>query len=72
MRQGAAIPGIRKEHVRAIKLPLPPIDIQSTVITKMVEYKNSIQLMIDDQIRTGELLDQMEQSILAQAFRGEL
>lgn len=72
MRQGAAIPGIRKEHVRAIKLPLPPTDTQASIITRLGEYKKAIQQMVEDQTRTKVLLNQMEQSILAQAFRGEL
>lgn len=72
MKQGAAIPGIRKEHVKAIKLPLPSTDIQASTIARLSDYKKAIQQMVEDQARTKVLLNQMEQSILAQAFRGEL
>ncbi|MPM07680.1 hypothetical protein SDC9_53987 [bioreactor metagenome] len=72
MKQGAAIPGIRKEHVKAIKLPLPSTDVQASTIVRISDYKKAIQQMVEDQSRTKVLLNQVEQSILAQAFRGEL
>lgn len=72
LRQGAAIPGIRKEHVESIEIPLPSRNLQFQVISYVKAVQGEVVEMQQAQSDDTALLAEMEQSILAQAFRGEL
>lgn len=72
LRQGAAIPGIRKDHVEAIELPIPSVTVQKQVVSHLETVRLEITEMQKSQSEDGQLLDELEQAILSQAFRGEL
>ena len=72
LRQGAAIPGIRKEHVEAIELPIPPIPVQEQVVSQLEIFRVEIAELQESNVSDLQLLFDIEQAILAQAFRGEL
>jgi type I restriction enzyme S subunit len=72
LRQGAAIPGIRKEHLEAIEIPLPNRITQERVVTHINSINSEIEEMRKILSQDVELLKKMEQSILMRAFRGEL
>lgn len=72
LRQGAAIPGIKREQVEGIQVPLPPLPQQSKVVNYIRSMDDEIYEMKRTQDENTKLLGQLEQSLLAQAFRGEL
>jgi type I restriction enzyme S subunit len=72
LRQGAAIPGIRKEHVEAIEIPLPPCEVQKNIIANLEKIYSEISEMRTINEKDRELLDQMGKAILTKAFQGEL
>ena len=72
LRQGAAIPGIRKEHVELIELPIPPIEIQKQVVSRLETIRTEAEEMQRSKKHDLLLLVELEQAILAQAFQGEL
>lgn len=73
LRQGAAIPGIRKEHVQAIELPVPPtMALQEQVVARLESFQLEVSEMQRSQAKGRATLEAVEQAILAQAFRGEL
>jgi type I restriction enzyme S subunit len=72
LRQGAAIPGVRKEHVEAISVPVPSIATQLHTVHVLNSIQAEIAEMQNAQHENGTLLEEMEQAILAKAFRGEL
>jgi len=73
LRQGAAIPGIRKEHVQAIELPVPPtIAVQEQVAARLESFQLEVSEMQRSQAADQVILEEVEQAILAQAFCGEL
>jgi type I restriction enzyme S subunit len=72
LRQGAAIPGIRKEHVEAIKLPLPSISIQRQIISHLNSIQSDVDNLKRSNAKSAARLEEVEQTILEMAFRGEL
>ena len=70
--RGATREGVNSQILRELRLPLPQLTKQKQIIV----YLNSIQSQVDEMQRLleqdAELLDQLEQSILERAFRGEL
>ncbi len=72
LRQGAAIPGIRKEQVEAIEIPLPTLPKQKEIVNYIEAVNEELLEMQKAQTENADLIAQLEQSFLAQAFRGEL
>lgn len=72
LRQGAAIPGIRKEQVEAIRIQLPSIEQQQHIVAYLSRVQTEIIEMQKEELESVRLLDQVEQAFLGQAFRGEL
>lgn len=66
------IPSMSVEHLKTIKIPLPPLDIQ----TKTVEYLDSIRNKVEilKQVQNDKIknLKALKASILDRAFKGEL
>jgi restriction endonuclease S subunit len=72
LRQGAAIPGIRKEHVESIEIPLPSRELQLQAIAFLEAVQGEVSEMQRAQADEAKMLDEIEQALLRQAFRGEL
>lgn len=72
MQYGQTKPGLSLTNVRNLSLPVPEKSVQRQVVA----YLDSIQHEVDKMLillnRDAELLAQLEQTILEQAFRGEL
>jgi type I restriction enzyme S subunit len=72
MQYGQTRPGLNLTNVRNLRLPVPTRSVQQEVVT----YLDSIQAEAHEMQRlleqNAKLLDQLEQSILERAFRGEL
>jgi len=71
LRRGAAIPGIRKDQVEAIQIPLPNMNIQRQVVGYLENLWSEVIDMQKGNELSSQELDQLERAILAQAFRGE-
>ncbi len=71
--RGASQPNMNAQLLKKIKLPIPDSEI---VQKRIVEYISSIYSDLSEirreQVETRTLISDMEQAILAQAFRGEL
>lgn len=76
---GARMPRANKSVLREIKIPIPfisdPIQSLSTqdqIVERITQFSSDVDSMREGNNRQEGLLTQLEQSILAQAFRGEL
>jgi type I restriction enzyme, S subunit len=71
-QSGATRQALTKEQVQNLNVPLPPTDIQDYFVNYLDNVVSEVREMrstLDEQEKT---LTQLEQSFLAQAFRGEL
>ncbi len=70
--RGATREGVNSQILRELRLPLPQLKQQKQIVA----YLNSIQGGIDEMQQSldqkNKLIDQLEQSILQQEFRGDL
>ena len=76
---GARMPRANKSVLREIKIPIPLIadpiqslSIQDQIIERINHFSSDVDSMQKSNAQQEGLLTQLEQSILAQAFRGEL
>ena len=70
--RGVAVRGINIGDVRALQVPLPPLDEQVEVVRRverLVAHADSIEQQVNNALAR---IDNLTQSILAKAFRGEL
>ena len=69
---GGAQPNISQNYIRAIEIPLPPLDIQ----TKTIAYLDALQVKEDAlkkaQEKKKEELLALKASLLESAFKGAL
>ena len=69
---GAVFNSINKTQIENLKLALPPISKQYTTISKISFIKNNVDIVFHSQIKKIKELISLKQSILQQAFSGEL
>jgi len=76
---GARMPRANKSVLREIKIPIPfisdpvqSLSIQEQIVERITQFSSDVDSMRKGNNQQEELLTQLEQSILAQAFRGEL
>jgi type I restriction enzyme S subunit len=63
---------INSENLRSIELPLPPIEIQESIVSELRERQREINVM-QHEVQEAKLHeDQLRESILRKAFAGEL
>lgn len=68
----AGQPKLALIRIQTIEVPLPDINIQKNIVNRIDLIRQEIIEMQRAQYENAELLEQTEQSLLAQAFRGEL
>ena len=68
----AGQPKLALIRIQTIEVPLPDITIQKSIVNRISTVREEISEMQHAQRENAELLEQTEQSLLAQAFRGEL
>lgn len=76
---GARMPRANKSVLREIKIPIPfiadpiqSLSIQEQIIERISQFSSDVDSMQKGNAQQERLLAQLEQSILVQAFRGEL
>lgn len=71
--RGGAQPNMNAQLLKKVKIPVPENPkIQEKIIAQAYSIQNEILQMQKDQNATGKMILDLEQAILAQAFRGEL
>lgn len=70
--QGALYPAVRPDDVRGFEIPLPPSNEQKRIVAKIEELTARSRRAKEALDAVPPLLDQLRQSILAAAFRGDL
>lgn len=68
----AGQPKLALIRIQTIEVPLPDINIQKSIVNRISTVREEISEMQRAQNENSDLLTQTEQSLLAQAFRGEL
>ncbi len=68
----AGQPKLALIRIQTIEVPLPDINIQKNIVNRIDSIREEITEMQRAQYENAELLEQTEQSLLAQAFCGEL
>ncbi|HEY9801524.1 MAG TPA: restriction endonuclease subunit S [Leptolyngbyaceae cyanobacterium] len=69
---GVNINNLRPSHLLEMQIPLPPLNEQRRIVTKIEVLKARSQRVKDALEDIPQLLDQFRQSVLAAAFRGDL
>ena len=70
--RGGNQPNLNQRIIRRLKPPLPDIATQRKIVSQLRSIEFEITEMRKNQAKEAKLLDDMEQAILTQAFRGEL
>lgn len=71
--RGGAMPNMNAQLLKQVRVSIPTsIDSQRSIIDKIELYADEVRSLKSGQNESFELITQLEQSLLAQAFRGEL
>lgn len=71
--RGGAQPNMNAQLLKKVRIPVPESsELQERIVERILSAKNEIDGMLKNHQETGVLLASIENSILAQAFRGEL
>jgi type I restriction enzyme S subunit len=70
--RGAAQPTVNLSDLRAFVIPLPPLAEQEALVTLASKAVREMESVSEASLSAAERLRQLELSILAKAFRGEL
>ena len=69
---GTTVPKLNQEKLKQIKVPLPPIEEQKKIVDKLDIFNNKIQTIKQNYQNKLTLLDNLKNSILNKAFKGEV
>jgi type I restriction enzyme, S subunit len=69
---GGGQPNIKLETLNTYPLPLPPLQEQEEIVKRIEKLFEAIDLIAEQYQQAIKLLDRLDRSILAKAFRGEL
>jgi type I restriction enzyme S subunit len=72
LSNGAAIPGISRDDVLKLSIPVPTEDEQSEVVASLVDVGNEVERLKKGYERKLSSLAELKQSLLRMAFTGEL
>ena len=70
--EGSAQPSLNASKVLAIRIPIPPLEIQGQVVRRLEQLQSQLDRLKAVQTETGETLDALLPSILYKAFKGGL
>lgn len=70
---GAAIPNMNAQVLQELRIPIPDSEsAQRLIVERCRQFEGEVSEMVRTQAGNSIILDKVEQSVLAQAFRGEL
>ena len=69
---GTTVKGIRLEVLKRLRFPLPPLNEQKRIVTKIEALQTRSSAVKEELDAIKPLLNQFRQSVLAAAFRGDL
>lgn len=69
---GSASPHLNVGDVKAFEIPLPPMDEQREIVTRISSLFSLAHQIAESVCAASKSVDRLTQSILAKAFRGEL
>lgn len=72
MGRSATVPGISKDQVGQVKIPVPPLTEQTRITAHFDQVQAHAAELQRTAVAVAADLDRLEQSILAQAFKGAL
>lgn len=72
LNRAAAIPGIRRDDIYSIEIPIPPLEEQKLIAARIEQLLTRIEQVKRLQSETEKEIEQITQSILTSAFRGDL
>ncbi|AFZ56176.1 restriction endonuclease subunit S [Anabaena cylindrica FACHB-243] len=70
--KGTTRPRVNLNHIRQLKIPLPPLNEQKRIVAKIEELSDRSQKAQQALEAIPQLCDRFRQSVLAAAFRGDL
>ena len=70
--KGTTVKGIRLEVLKSLRIPFPPLNEQKRIVAKIQELQARTRRAREALETIPDLLEQLRQSILAAAFRGDL
>ncbi|MBC8419363.1 MAG: restriction endonuclease subunit S [Desulfobacterales bacterium] len=70
--KGALYPAIKSNDVRSYRIPIPPLNEQKRIVARIEELQAHSRRAREALETVPDLLEQLRQSILAAAFRGDL
>jgi len=70
--KGTTVKGIRLEVLKSLRIPFPPLNEQKRIVAKIQELQARTRRAREALENIPDLLEQLRQSILAAAFRGDL
>lgn len=70
--QGALYPAVKSKDVRDYRISVPPLNEQKRIVAKIEELQSLSRRAREALETVPELLEQLRQSILATAFRGDM
>ena len=68
----SGVNNINSREIEALSIPLPPIALQRETVERAAQLEEKIDALVTEVQRANILLDRLDQSVLAKAFRGEL
>ncbi len=71
-RSTSGVNNINSEQLRSLRIPLPSLREQEEIIHRVHSALSQMHSLLSNTNRAEELLDRLDQAILAKAFRGEL
>jgi len=70
--KGTSYVGLNLGDVRRVKIPVPPLPVQRSIVEELNELKTNVDALERLQTETAAELDAMLPAILDRAFKGEL
>ena len=67
-----AIPGINREDLKKVKIPIPTLEEQKRLVLYLNKIRDTLESLKKLQQETEEELEKLVPAILDKAFRGEL
>lgn len=71
-RTAVAQPNINADAIISLRLPLPPIAEQQSIVKKVDRLFLWVDRLASEAVSARRLIDNLDQAVLAKAFRGEL